>query len=308
MDIKLKERDEVITSEGYLGVITKITDKSIWFGDKCYRLETVLKDIKSVLYNQNPDIKIDWTNKKAVESFYHSFKRWTFYISGGCKYTTELCEVKNGMVCHNGEYYLPAPTVIWEGNNSDWCGKETKEIKDGLYYVSLYKRVSGYYSTMGGEIMNVFYTKEATSVKEQESLKLRKEWNYYTTPVEQSVEHIKALDLGKILSKELDFIKNNMLLFFNEHLPFTASNGVCINRWESFKNPLACSKGLLYINNSYRGNNPSGLDYGLMFNFHPSFSNESRYYASCDVREFSPKALEQIAVKIKQAVESYCKL
>jgi hypothetical protein len=308
MKITLKERDEVITSEGYLGAVTKINDKTVWFGDKRYALESLLKKIKSVLYHQNPDIKIDWTNKKVVKDFYNSFKRWTFYISGGCKYTVELCEVKDGMVCHNGEYYLPAPRCIWEGRNSDWCGKETEVIKNGLYYVNLYKRVSGYYNSMGGEIMNVFYTKEVTSVKEQESLKLRKEWNYSTTPIEQSVAHIKTLDLQKLLSKELDFVKHNMLLFFIEHLPFKASNGVCINKWESFKNPLSCSRGLLYIGNCYRGCNPSGLDYGLMFDFHPSFSNESKYYASCDVREFSPKALEQIAVKIKQAVGRYCEL
>jgi len=308
MKIQLKEKDEVRTSKGYLGIVTKINDKSIWFGEKRYALETVLGDIQGVIYNQNPDVKVDWTNKKEVESFYYSFKRWTFYISGGCKYTTELCEVKNGMLIHNEEYYVPAPRCVWEGNNSDWCGKETENIKDGLYYVNLYKRVSGYYSHMGGEIMNVFYTKEATSIKEQESLKLRKEWNYYTTPIEQSVAHLKTIDLGKILSKELEFIKNNMVEFFKEHLPFKASNGVGINKWESFRNPLSCSKGLLYIDNSYRGHNPSGLDHSLMFKFHPSFSNEHRYYASSDIREFSPKALEQIAVQIKKSIDSYCKL
>lgn len=308
MNIQLKERDEVITSEGYLGVITKISDKSVWFGEKRYALETILNDIKNVLYDRNPDVKVDWTNQKEVKGFYNSFKRWTFYISNGCKYTTELCEVKDGMVFHNGEYYVPAPTVVWEGSNNDWCGKETKDIKDGLYYASLYKRVSGYYEHMGGEIMNVFYTKEATSVLEQDTLKLRKEWDYYKASMEQSVEHIKKLDLSKLLSKELDFIKSNMFEFFKEHLPFKASNGVCINKWENFKNPLACSKGLLYIDNFYRGHNPSGLDYGLTFKFNPSFSNEHRYYKSCDIKDFSLKALEQISVEIKKSVDSYCQL
>jgi len=304
MQIQLKENDEVRTSKGYLGIVTKINDKSIWFGDKRYALKTVLEDIQGVIYNKNPDIKVDWTNKKEVESFYNSFKRWTFYISMGCKSTTELCEVKKGMLIHNGEYYVPAP----KNTNDDWCAKDMDDLKDGLYYVSLYKRVSGYYEHMGGEIMNVFYIKEKTSQKEQESLNIRKAWNYYTTPIEQSVEHIKQIDLQRLLSKELDFIKNNMVEFFKEHLPFKASNGVYINRWESFRNPLSCSKGLLYIDNSYRGSHPSGLNYGLMFRFHPSFSNESRYYASSDIREFSPKALGQIAVQIKQVVGRYCEL
>jgi preprotein translocase subunit YajC len=45
MNIQLKEKDEVITSKGYLGSVTKINDKSIWFGEKRYALESVLKDI-----------------------------------------------------------------------------------------------------------------------------------------------------------------------------------------------------------------------------------------------------------------------
>ena len=308
MNYKLNERDEVITSKGSLGIVTKISNKTVWFGSKRYALKSVLEDITNVIFDKSPDIKIDWTNKKVVKDFYHSFKRWSFYISGGCEYKTELCEVKNGMVCHNGEYYVPAPTVIWEGSNSDWCGKDIKEIKDGLYYINIYKRVSGYYKTMGGEIMNVFYIKEATSVSEQESLNIRKSWDYYKTPIEQNIAHIKTLNLQKLLSKEIDFIKDNILEFFKEHLPFQASNGVYINKWESFKNPLSCSKGLLYIDNSYLGGNPSGLNYGLMFNFHPSFTDEASYYTSSNITEFSPKALEQASTIIKQSVDRYCKL
>lgn len=304
MNIVLKERDEVYTSKGYLGVVTKINDKSIWFDGKRYGLKAVLKNIKNVMYGISPDIKVDWTNKKEVEGFYFSFKRWSFYISMGCKYTTELCEVKDGMVCKDGVYYLPAPKNI----ENDWCAKDTTEKKDGLYYVNIYKRVSGYYDSMGGEFMNVFQIKENTSHKEQESLKIRKAWDYYRKPVEQSVAFIKTLDLQKLLHKELEFVKSNMVLFFNEHLPFKASNGVCINRWNNFGNPLSCSKGLLYIDNCYRGHNPSGLDYGLMFSFHPTFSNESRYHTSCYINQFSLNSLEQISFKIKESIDSYCKL
>jgi hypothetical protein len=301
MNIHLQEKDEVITSKGYLGAVTKINDKSIWFDNKCYRIDTVLSDIKSVLYHRSPNVKVDWTNVKEVKNFYDSFKRWSFYISNGCKYTTEICEIKNGMVFHNNEYYVPAPSPSMD----DWCAKDLKELKDGLYYAKLYKRVSGYYTHQGGESMNVFYISELTSIPEQESLNKRKAWDYYGTPIAESVEHIKKLDLSKLLSKELSFIKDNVSEFFKEHLPFKASNGVCINTWERFKNPLSCSKGLLYIDNSYRGNNPSGLDHGLMFKFHPSFSNESRYYASIHINEFSPKALEAIAVEIEKSVKSF---
>ncbi len=302
MSIKLNINDEVITKEGYLGVVTKINDKTIWFGTKRYSLEKLLKEVTSVLYQNSPDIKVDWTNPKESKDYYLSFKRWSFYISGGCKYTNELCEIKNGLAFHNGEYYVPCP----RGTHDDWRKKDETDIKDGLYYVRLYKRVTGYYSHQGGEIINVFSIQETTSAAEQESLNLRKSWDYYNTPKEQSIEHIKKLDLTRILVKELNFIKDNVGLFFKEHLPFKASNGVCINTWNGFISSLSCSKGLLYIDNYYRGCNPSGLDHGLMFKFHPSFSNEMRYYASSDIKEFSAKALEQIAVQIEKSVKSYC--
>jgi hypothetical protein len=300
MNIQLKEKDEILTLDGHF-IVTKVNDKSVWLNDKRYGLEATLKKVKSIIHQTSPDIKVDWINKKEAYKFYLSFKRWSFYISNGCKYITQICEVKDNMLLYNGEYYVPAP----KGTYDDFCKKLETDLVDGLYYVRLYKRVSGYYEHQGGEMVNVFSIEAVTSTTEQDSLKIRKTWDYYGTPKEQSVEHIKSLDLSKLLSKELNFVKDNMGLFFKEHLPFKASNGVQIGTWSGFSSSLSCSKGLLYIDNSYRGNQPSGLEHGLMFRFHPSFSNESQYYSSCKINEFSPQALESIAIEIENSVKRY---
>lgn len=300
MNIQLKEKDEILTDEGYY-MVTKVTEKSVWLNGNRYGLEATLKRIKSIIHQTNPEIKVDWTNKKAAKDYYLSFKRWSFYISGGCKYTIALCEVKDNMLYHEGEYYVPSP----RGTYDDWCKKLETDIKDGWYYVKLFKRVSGYYKSEGGEINNVFYEVEATSVAEQDSLAIRKAWDYYNTPIEQSIEHFKKLDLTRLLSKELNFAKNNMAELFKEHLPFKASNGFYVNTWSGFKSSLSCSKGLLYIDNYYRGGYPSGLDHGLMFKFHPSFSNESKYYASVNITEISKKPLEALAIEVKKVLDKY---
>lgn len=300
MNMKLNVKDEIITLDGSF-VVTQINDKSIWLDGKRYGLEATLKRVVNVLHQTNPDIKVDWTNREAAKDFYSSFKRWSFYISMGCKYIYALCEIKNNMLYHDGEYYVPAP----RGTHDDYCKKLETDIKDGLYYVKLYKRVTGYYEHQGGEIMNIFYEVEATSVAEQDLLNIRKAWDYYNTPIEQSIEHFKKLDLTRLLSKELDFAKDNVAQLFKEHLPFKASNGFCVNTWNGFGSSLSCSKGLLYIDNFYRGNNPSGLDHGLMFKFHPSFTREASYYVGANITEFSKKPLEAIAVEVKKALDRY---
>lgn len=302
-NIKLKEKDYILTSKGS-ATVTQINDKSIWLDGKRYGLNAVMRDLQNVIYDTAPsEFSVDWSVLSEVKGFYYSFKRWSFYISGGSKFTEELCEVKDGIICHKGEYYLPAPRNI----NDDWCAKNTSEIKDGLYYTRLYKLISNYYDHLGGDTVNVFSLKEATSHKEQDSLKVRKEWNFYNNTVEQNIEHIKQLDLQKLLSKELDYIKDNVCAIFKELLPFKAANGVCISVG-TFSSPLSCSKGSLYIDNSYYGHCQSGLSYGLMFEFHPQFSNEAKYYESSDITEISIKALEQASVAIKRSIDSFCKL
>lgn len=268
------------------------------------KVEEVKKPISS------PDIEVDWFNPTAVHEYYNSFDRWSFYISGACKYENACVEIKNGLALHNQRYYLPSG-----GSHEDWCSKKTEFIEDGWYYVRLYKKGYGYYNTMPTvNYAYVFQLHDNTKpyTKEQvDSFNARNNYQFkstYKNISEEDINHIKSLNLAEVNSKELDFIKHNMYHFFKEFLPFKAKNGVYINKWESFDNPLATQKGLIYIDNGYRGSMVNNMDYSVMLQFHPSFSNEHQYYKGVYIKSFTADALEQIALKIEESVKQYCKL
>ena len=58
-------------------IVTEVTDKFAFFGDKKLTWAAISKLIKSgekVYHDKSPIRKIDWTNKEDVLDFYNSFK------------------------------------------------------------------------------------------------------------------------------------------------------------------------------------------------------------------------------------------
>lgn len=262
-----------------------------------------MKKIKS------PDIDVNWLDLKEVKKYYASFDEWSFYISNGCKYVPGLVEVKDGIALFNQEYYLPAG-----GKYNDTTCKKEIPYTDGFYYANLYKRGFGFYSHQPSEFTaNVFqachespYTLEKIKDFERRTKYVFK--STYNKISEEDIAHIKSLNLSQINSKELDFVKGHMSDLWSDLLPFKAKNGVTISKWNSFSNPLQCSKGLLYVDNSYHGHTQHGFQYGAMLKFHPSFSNEHKYYQGVNISKISLDGLENIAIAIEKSVQLYSKI
>jgi hypothetical protein len=164
--LPLKEKD---VFQGL--TVTRITPSYCYFGDKCKSWNTINKAIaagEKVILALSPNRKIDWTNKEDVVDYYNSFVMWNTYISGCSENHTEqlILDVKDGLVFHNGEYYLPCPT----STPTHWNAKQSN-VKDGRFNVRLIKQENCYHAYKGkdkGNIMlNMFYPgSEIKSVSE----------------------------------------------------------------------------------------------------------------------------------------------
>lgn len=286
--------------------VTRVSDNFCFFGNKRLswaKINTLILKGERVQFNVSPDIELDWTSKETILEFHNSFKRWSFYLSGGCKYETACVEVKDGLAYYKGIYYLP-----FGGTYKDYCAKENLFPKDGWYYSRLFKRGFGYYNTMDSNHFAYVYTvenKEPYTKEEVDRIDYRN--NYKFNILEEDIEHIKSLDLRSINSKELDFIKSNMAILFKDLLPYKAKNNVTIHKW-FMNSPLQCTKGLLYIDNGYKGHNINKMDYYVMLKYHPSFSNEMNYGAQFYIKDFSINSFNGIATEIEKSIKSFAQI
>lgn len=289
--------------------VTKISDNFCFFGDKRISWNSINKLIESgakIKFKNSPDIEIDWSDKNKVLEFYDSFNRWSFYLSGGCKYKTACVEVKDGLAYYQHFNYLPMG-----GTYNDYCAKIEKFPKDGWYYAKLFKRGFGYYNTIpSNNYAYVFLTenKEPYTKEQIDRIEYRNNYQFKTTYnniSEEDINHIKSLDLREVNSKELNFIKSYQRQLFQHLLPFKDKNNVYINTWENFSNPLSCTKGLLYIDNGYKGHNINKMDYYVLLKFHPSFTREASYYNSVSIDSISIESLKKISLEIEKSIKQF---
>lgn len=116
----------------------------------------------------SPNADVNWCSKEAVLDYYESFEHWNTYISGYHKdfmVFSGILSVVDGLILHDGEYYLPAP--IWI--NDRWNHKNV--VPDGEYNITLLKQENSWYArkdNQGNIILNlaVIGSKTVGSVKE----------------------------------------------------------------------------------------------------------------------------------------------
>lgn len=143
--VQIKEKDIV---KGY-GKVTRLSENSIYFGEKRYSLKSFLSKPIEVFYFESPDIDIDWTNEIQVDSYYKTFDQWSGVLRMGDSKPRELIEVKNNKVFYNGEYYLPYYSR--HINQS-----EKKFLDDGFIFGYCVKMHNSFYSMQNANTVNVF--------------------------------------------------------------------------------------------------------------------------------------------------------
>jgi hypothetical protein len=291
--------------------ITRVSEHYVFFGDERIshqKINKILANGEKIVFAKSPDIKIDWGNYKEVLDYQDSFKRFSTYISQGCKYyKSVVVEVKDGIAEYDGINHLR-----FKGSYDDWC-KKPEPLKDGYYYVRLYKKGYGFYSSQPTQNYLYLFISEHEkpyTKKEIDDFEFRNNYKFksiYNNVSQDDIEHILKLDLRRVNSNELEFIKGYQRDIFKHLLPFKSKCGVIIDGW-CFNSPLKCSRGLLYVDNSYWGNMVNGFNYGVILKFHPEFSNEHQYYTSTYIKDISRESLESAAIDIKNSIKKYSKL
>lgn len=254
----------------------------------------ILSDPKIFKSRTNKDIFIDFTNKKTVLNYFNSFNKWAValrMINIGKQIIVDVCD---NLVLYNGIYYVAGPK-----------GYGIKqEIPNGLYCVRVYDIKSQQYNAINK--VYVFEVIEKVTPEQIKDANYRNTRSYKDMTQDELYDHFNSIDLTKVSGKELDFIKSNMVLFFDKYLPYTAKNGVVIKKWETFKSPLVSNRpGLIYIDNSGGPKRWSELQYGLTIRFNPSFSDESCYSQSIAIKSLGPEALEAAANVIQKSCDLY---
>jgi hypothetical protein len=158
---------ETILKEGDFfqgNAVTRVSDKFCFFGKTRMGWSKIKKLVDSgepIQFRSSPNTIVNWSDKDDVIKYYNSFARYNSYICNGDKGTSAVVEVKDGLVFHEGEYWLPAAVGMDQkkmdlNNPVDWEGKP---IDDGLYNVTLYNKQNSWYSTQANEntiTLNIF--------------------------------------------------------------------------------------------------------------------------------------------------------
>ena len=136
--------------------VTKTTDKSCWLEGKRYTWQTINKLIDGGCAKQskfNLNIQVDWTNKEKVLNYYNSFKQWIFYISMGDSMNAKsiIFQVKDNLVFHDGEFWLPAPQ-----SSPSMPNAKSPHIEDGDYMGMLIKKNNSWFGNKTNNYSNVF--------------------------------------------------------------------------------------------------------------------------------------------------------
>jgi len=233
---------------------------------------------------------IDWSNEEDVVKFYNSFKEWNFYIKNKDVRQAIVGEIKNNILYFENKYYLPAANLL---------KKTDLFLQDGMYYAYVYEKI------IDDKKIYVYIPENKKPYSKKEIENFSKRNSYTFRDEEKDLKYIKTLDIKRINSKELHFIRSHVYELFSDFLPFKSKNNIKIGKW-LFSEPLSCTKGLLYIDNSYPGPFINKMDYGLMFKYHPSFSNEAKYFVSYYFDKFDKNALEGISIEIEKSIKNFC--
>ena len=276
------------TIEG-IGEITKISEKSVFFGEKRFNLNTFLKKSVKVINYQSSDKIIDWTNPKEVDSYYATFKNWAGVIRMGDSKTSVILEVKDNKVFFEGEYYLP-----FYSN-----GKDKKFIADGFIFGFCLKLKNTFWGHTTDKTVNVFYVEDLIS---KDSI----QYNEIKTTNKKNlnnIDYLKNLDFSSINSQDLDLIRNNYIDLFDKSIfPYTINNVTFkIGNFNRIEVSHRNRTGYIRINNSYKGRTPFKNDYGLIVEVSPYFTNECQYTDSVRVEgnvKFDINMLNSLSAKV----------
>lgn len=292
-----------------LGKVTRVTKTFAWIGEKRYKHNTLLK--KGVTFYRSPQTDVDWSNPKEVKNYYNSFCLWNTNIINGDSYDKkrQIFEVKDNMIFHDGEYYLP------------WRHEKKEVFEDGFIFGFLIKKKNCWWETQADEktkTINLFLCEKKLSNdyinNHNNKLKNRS--------LMSDVEYLKSIDTKYLTGDELDLFKKKHVELFDESIfPFsvgedrkkvTFSIDKTFSDWRimiSHRNRT----GWINIDNSYHGRMPYGYDYGLIVKVDPIFTNECGYYV--DIRNnitWDRKMLEQfipnIIKKWDNAIENNARL
>lgn len=278
------------------GVITRLSDSSVWFGAKRYLKSSFDNKEVKIMAKESPDPTIDWRNADQVDEYYLSFNQWAGVVRMKDTKSRELLEVINNKVYYAGEYYLP-----YYSHHINL--PEKKFLKDGYIFGYCMKMHNSFYSSQNENTVNVFYIEKELSWKEYNYGK-GKELDFKTKP---TMDYLKSLDLNRINSKDLNLLKENIKqLFAPSAFPYKTNNVEFyygdFNRIE-FRHRNRT--GYLRIDNGYHGAQPFGNDYYVILEGCPYFTNNMDTYTRCERNEitFDKAMLDKLSQRIVKAFD-----
>lgn len=215
----------------------------------------------------SPNQKIDWTSRDEVKSYYSSFDVWSTVVRIGTMSLRVLGNVKDGILEYEGKFYLPMP----QHTKKKW----NEPIEDGLQYTEIFMSTFHFYGRnkdKDGEYHQVLFFHPTSPVSKAlvENINMRKDfWSSRILPFVDNKECVDFMrnnipDKNYVLFSELRFFMSNMILFYEEYLPY-------FNKNKEVRRLLSMSmlaNGKYVSPDSYfRGPVASGLNYGLRIEY-----------------------------------------
>ena len=210
-------------------IVTEVTDKFAFFGDKKLTWAAISKLIESgekVYHDKSPIRKIDWTNKEDVLDFYNSFKTWDMGHNNrnSCILSDTPLVVKDNLVFYENQYYLPYPFDKYIKEERIYQeGFKSENITDGVYNIHLYNKKANdqQYKNkwfVAGIYVNLFVAKPMptiiTDIKQFKAIKekiIAYKYDYYKSQDDISI--LYEFDPNNC-EGEFTLKKFNPLLFF----------------------------------------------------------------------------------------------
>jgi hypothetical protein len=263
------------------GEITRMTESSVYFGEKRFAKQTIENKMKGIIYKESPDVDMDWSNAEEVDKYYNSFKFWSGVVRVGDSKTREILEVKNNKVFFNGEYYLPYYT------QHGITVQEKKFLKDGFVFGFCVKIKNHFWNHKTDFTVNVFYIESEVSDEEV----LFNETKSRNRVEMDDISYLKSLNLNKLNGKDLHLLQSKFVQIFDPSIfPYTV-NKVTFEIDRTFRDTILVThrnrKGTLKIDNGYFGSSPFKNDYYAIVVCNPCFTNECQYQTRCERQEIT---------------------
>ena len=275
------------------GVITRISDYFVWFGQDRYRHKTL--ENKVIHFQKSPNTVVDWTNEKAVDDYYKSFNMWSTAVRMGDERHAEILEIKNNKIFKDGEYYLP-----FTYKDSMPC---KENYADGMIWGFVIKKTNAWYDTMEGEIVNIFMvTKELSA----DYIRANEEKDIFKKEL-STLEYLHAINAKHLNNDDLRLFRENLpaLLMDNFKLPYISKHKkpVTVSIGRDFGDVIVSHrnrKAFFKIENGYYGGTPYKNDYYLILEAAPYFTNEMQYYVRVERDEITwdKKMLDILANRV----------